>query len=180
MNPNLDLPTKLDLHQKYRRGEADGVRLDLSGAGLSGANLSGADLIRADLSGADLSGADLSGADLRGADLSGANLIRADLRGANLRGARYYNTVLGCTPRVFSGLYQYECWAAISDQGVPWVRMGCLWKSVADWDALAIQKSNLGEFPEDGSEKSACRVRAFKFTRTAALLLAEQFQQSHQ
>jgi len=56
----LSLKVVLEQHYKWRRGEKDGSRADLSGANLSGANLYGADLSRADLSRADLSGADLS------------------------------------------------------------------------------------------------------------------------
>ena len=62
----------LRLHGMWRRGEAGGVRADLSDADLRGANLRDAYLRDADLRGADLRGADLSDADLRGADLSGA------------------------------------------------------------------------------------------------------------
>ena len=87
-----------------------GVRLDLSGAGLArliemqAANLSNIDLTDADLSrarlwraqfsestmagarlpGASLNSSDLRKVDMRGADLTGARLIDADLRGADL------------------------------------------------------------------------------------------------
>ena len=77
----------LALHSKWRNGEPEGRRADLSGADLSGADLSGADLYGANLSGADLSGADLSGADLSGANLRSADLCGAYLYGANLRSA---------------------------------------------------------------------------------------------
>ena len=170
MDSKLDLVTIFDLHAKYLRNELGGVRANLTEANLTRANLTGANLRWANLTEANLSGADLTGANLRWANLSGANLS-----GVNLRWVKYYDVVLGVTPKVFSGLYQYECWAAIAEDGTPWVRMGCLWKSVAEWDAITIQKSNPDEFPEDGSEKSACRVRAFEFTRAAALILAEQF-----
>ena len=170
--------------------DADLIRADLSGADLGGANLiranlSSADLIRADLSGADLGGAnliraDLSGADLiranlSGADLGGANLIRANLRGANLSDANLGGNLKVSTMRVFSGLYEYQCWAIVSDAGVPWARMGCLLKSIADWDAIGIRTSNLGEFPDDGSRKSERRARAFGYTRAEALVLAAEF-----
>ena len=73
---------QLELHAKWKRGEDDGVRLDVSGA-----DLSGADLSDANLSGVKLSGANLSCAKLSGASLSGANLNWADLSGANLNSA---------------------------------------------------------------------------------------------
>ena len=83
----MNISEKIRLHEKWLRGDINGIRLNLSGADLSYANLSGADLRRANLSGADLSGADLSGADLSGADLSYANLSGADLSYADLSGA---------------------------------------------------------------------------------------------
>ena len=107
-------------------------------------NFSEANLSEADLSGADLSGANLSGADLSGADMSEANLSGADLSGAGKI----------VTMVVFSGLYNYQCWAVITDAGVPWVRMGCRFKPLTDWDSEGgIRTSNPGEFPDDGSEK---------------------------
>ena len=84
----------LELHGKWLRDEAGGVRANLReanlrgtnlyGTNLSGANLREADLRGAYLSGANLSEANLSGANLRGAYLSGANLSGADLSGADL------------------------------------------------------------------------------------------------
>ena len=78
MDPNINLPSILDLHTKWWRGECGGDRANLIDANLSSADLRGANLSSADLRGADLSSADLRGADLRGADLSGANLIDAN------------------------------------------------------------------------------------------------------
>ena len=54
----MNISEKIRLHEKWLRGDINGIRLNLSGADLSYANLSGADLRRANLSGADLSGAD--------------------------------------------------------------------------------------------------------------------------
>ena len=79
-----DLPTILDAHRKWLRGEDGGTR-----ANLSGANLSRADLLRANLSGADLYGADLSRANLSRANLSRANLWNANLSGADLTDAKW-------------------------------------------------------------------------------------------
>ena len=130
---------------------------------LYGANLRGADLSDADLYGADLYGADLRGADLYGADLRGADLRDAVLRGADLRGKKVHSL------RVFTGLYRYEVWAILFADGERWVRMGCLWKSLEEWERVGIRKSNLSEFPDDGSEKCEERVRAFEFAKDAAL-----------
>ena len=109
-----------------------------------------------------LSRANLSGADLSGANLSGADLSRAE--GEKMKIS---------TMRVFSGLYEYQCWAVVAEDGTPWVRMRCLWKSVEEWDRIGIRASNPDEFPDDGSEKCEERVRAFEFTRAEAVRMAE-------
>ena len=114
---------------------------------------------------------------LRAAVLS-AHGAHASLRGANLRGANLRDADLGDagkvkTFRLFSGLYQYACMAILAEDGTPWVRMGCRWQTVEDWDRIGIRTSNTREFPDDGSAKCEERVRAFDFTRAAALRLAE-------
>ena len=126
---------------------------------------------RANLYGANLSGADLSGADLSGANLSRADLSRANLSGANLSGVKIVAI------RVFSGLYEYQCQAVISVDGDAWIRMGCLWKSLEDWDSIGIRKSNISEFPDDGSEKSERRARAFDYVRAEVLVMADKFKE---
>ena len=158
------------LHQLWLSGDQTGRRADLCGANLCGANLRGADLRGADLSDANLRGADLCSADLSDANLRGANLNDANLRDANLRGAGKISTLM-----VFGGLYQYQCWAVVTVEGAPWVRMGCLFKSVDEWNTIGIRQSNTGEFPNDASEKCERRVRTFEFVKTEALLLAEKF-----
>jgi hypothetical protein len=47
--------------------------------------------------------------------------------------------------------------------------MGCLWKSLKNWEKIGIRKSNLSEYPDDGSEKCEERTAAFEFARAAAL-----------
>ena len=175
--------TSAALTIKAAVSDALAERDNLRGANLSGANLRGANLSGANLSGANLSGANLCGADLYGADLGDADLRDADLGGADLYGADLYGANLGgglviSTMRVLSGLYNYQCWAIVSDKGIPWVRMGCLLKTVADWDTIGIRKSNPGEFPDDGSRKSERRVRAFDFTCAEAMILAAEFKGS--
>jgi uncharacterized protein YjbI with pentapeptide repeats len=147
---------------------ADLSSANMSSANLRGANLRGANLYSANLSGADLSGADLYGANLRGANLSGANLYGANLRGANLSGANLSGKKLSSV-RVFTGLYAYQVWAVLFEDGSRWVRMGCLWKSFENWEAIGIRKSNLSEFPDDGSDKCEERVAAFEFAKAAVL-----------
>jgi len=153
-----------DLSGANLRG-ADLSGADLRGANLSGANLRDANLRDADLRDADLRGANLSGANLRGANLRDANLRDADLRGADLRDAEIQAL------RVFTGLYSYQVWAVLFEDGSRWVRMGCLFKSLDDWEKIGIRKSNASEFPDDGSERCEERVRAFEFAKDAALRL---------
>jgi uncharacterized protein YjbI with pentapeptide repeats len=176
-----DLKATLDAHKMWildQKGgsRADLRRADLRRADLRRADLRGADLRRADLSWADLRRADLSWADLLGADLLGADLRGADLRGADLRGADLGGADLKIhSLEVFADLYSYVCYAFVTEDGVPWVRMGCLWHTLAEWDQIGIRASNVNEFPDDGSEKCERRVRAFEFARAAALAQVEKF-----
>jgi hypothetical protein len=145
-------------------------------ANLDGANLNGASLYRANLNGVSLNSASLNGANLDGASLNGANLNRASLYCANLNGANLDGALIDGKPivtlRVFSGLYSsYTVQAVLFRDGSRWVRMGCLWKSLDEWEAVGIRKSNLHQFPDDGSDRCEERVAAFEFAKTAALRL---------
>jgi len=166
-----------DLSGAYLSG-ADLSGAYLSGANLYEANLSGADLRGAYLSDANLSGAYLRGADLRGANLSGADLSDADLRDANLSCADLRDTNLSganlrrkkiAQLRVFSGLYAYLVYAILFEDGTRMVRMGCLWKTLEEWESIGIRRSNLSQFPDDGSERCEERVAAFEFAKAAVL-----------
>ena len=117
-------------------------------------------------------GAVLRGADLSGADLSGAYLSGADLSCAVLRGAEGNKKKIA-TMRVFTGIYAYQVWAVLFEDGSRWVRMGCLFKSLDEWEEIGIRKSNLSQYPDDGSEKCEQRVRAFEYAKQEALLLAK-------
>ena len=134
-----------------------------SDAVLRGAVLRDAVLSGAVLRGAVLRDAVLSGADLRGADLSGAVLSGADLRDAVLRGKKLSDM------RVFTGLYAYQVWAVLFQDGSRWVRMGCYFKSLEEWEQIGVRKSNLAEYPDDGSERSEERAAAFEFAKAAVL-----------
>ena len=74
----------IENHKKWRDGEEDGIRADLSYVDLSYVDLSYVDLSYANLRGANLRGANLSHADLSHANPHGANLSGANLYGANL------------------------------------------------------------------------------------------------
>ena len=72
--------------------------------------------------------------------------------------------------RGFKGLYRYNVWAVLFEDGSRWVRMGCLFKSLEDWEAEGgIRASNISEFPDDGSSASEDRIAAFEFAKAAAL-----------
>jgi len=145
---------------------------NLYGANLSCADLSHANLSNVNLSGANLSGANLSDANLSGANLSYANLFYAKLSGANLYGADLYGKKIH-SMRIFSGLYKYTVHAVLFIDGSRWVRMGCLFKSLEEWEKIGIRDSNPSEFPNDGSEKCEERVAVFEFATAAALSMKD-------
>jgi hypothetical protein len=146
---------------------ARAAKASLDGASLNGAILNGASLDGASLDGASLNRASLDGASLNRASLDGANLNRAILDGALIDGKPIV------TLRVFSGLYSYTVQAVLFRDGSRWVRMGCLWKSLDEWEAIGIRKSNPSQFPDDGSDRCEKRVAAFEFAKAAALRLKE-------
>jgi uncharacterized protein YjbI with pentapeptide repeats len=121
---------------------------------------------KADLREADLRGADLRGADLYGAYLRGANLRGADLRGADLDGISRVEKMM-----VFSGLYDYVVYAVLKQDGTRWIRMGCLWKTIEDWECIGIHNTNPSQFPIDGTFKSEQRLRAYQFAKATVLAL---------
>ena len=96
---------------------------------------------------------------------SGVNLCGANLCGANLRGKKVKHL------QVFSGLYRYQIMAILTTDGQRHVKMGCLFYSLEEWEKIGILKSNLLEFPNDGSRKSLDRAEAFEFAKNAALKL---------
>ena len=155
---------------KILEGSKNGIRANLQDADLQGANLWGANL----------QGANLWGANLRGAYLRGANLRGAYLQDTNLRGANLWKDLKVSDFCIVTGRYPYVSLAIISDSGIPWVRMGCLWKTVAEWDSIGIKQSNIWGFPDDGSEKSEERVFLFEFARAMALRMAAKFTRESQ
>ena len=153
---------------------------NLSGSDLRGSNLSDSDLRGCNLSGSDLRGSNLSDSNLSDSDLSGCNLSYSDLSGSNLRGS----DLSGCNLcgvgkikaiRVMTGLYRYVIFAIVAEDGEPWVRMGCQWRSVTEWDRITIRDSRTREFPNDGSTRSEQRARAFEFARGEAIEMAKEF-----
>ena len=131
---------------------------------VTAARRASANLSSADLSYADLSYADLFSADLYHADLSYAYLSSAKLKGALIDG----KPIINLRQISYSG-YAYGVQAVLFEDGSRWVRMGCLWKSLAEWEEIGIRSSNPSEFPDDGSVASEERVAAFEFAKAAAL-----------
>ena len=125
-------------------------------------------LLRADTNGADVEiiGHQWVGwksGNFRGGDFRGGDFRGGDFWGGSVEG----NAALKL--RAHIGLYPYQVTAALLADGSRWVQMGCLWKSLEDWEKIGIRKSNESEFPDDGSEKCEERVAAFEFAKAAAL-----------
>lgn len=83
--------------------------------------------------------------------------------GANVKG----NAALKV--RAYTNLYPYQVIAALLSDGTRWIQMGCVWKSLDEWERIGIRKSNLSEFPDDGSEGREECVAAFEFAKAAVL-----------
>jgi hypothetical protein len=113
--------------------------------------------------------------------VTAAVAAKKSLYGANLRGADLGDAYLGdaenkskvYSMRVLYGLYKYQIWAVLFEDGSRWVRMGCLFYSLERWDEIGIRQSNIGEYPEDGSDRSEERVAAFEFAKAAVLRLKQ-------
>ena len=135
--------------KRYTPDKIQTVLAEHKNVGGSGANLYGADLSGANLYGADLSGANLEGADLSGANLSGANLFGADLFGVRIKKAM-----------AFTGLYAYLAMPVIAEDGTEYVRLGCHFRKVSEWEENFWNNSR--EFPDDGSAKSQERLMAYQ------------------
>ena len=78
------------------------------------------------------------------------------------------------TGRNYNNLYEYVVGAFLFADGSRWVRMGCLFKSLEEWEKIGIRNSNMLEFPNDGSDKCEERVAAFEFAKASALRMAAQ------
>ena len=131
---------------------------------VTAARSASANLSSADLSYANLSSAKLSSAELSSAYLSYAYLFYAKLKGALIDG----KPIINLRQISYSG-YAYGVQAVLFEDGSRWMRMGRLWKSLAEWEEIGIRSSNPSEFPDDGSVASEERVAAFEFAKAAAL-----------
>ena len=89
--------------------------------------------------------------------------------GADLRSVRIKSL------QVFTGLYEYQVWAVVAEDGNPWVRMGCQFRPLFEWDEIGgIRNSCSIEFPNDGSPRCERRARAFEYAKTEALEMAKE------
>ena len=76
--------------------------------------------------------------------------------------------------------YRWQIQAVLFQDGSRWVRMGCLFKSLEDWEKCGgIRKSNLLAYPDDGSERSEERAAAFEFAKAAVLRMKLSENEAH-
>ena len=104
------------------------------------------------------------------ASLDGASLVGASLDGASLVGASLVGKKILSLRVISYSAYRWQIQAVLFQDGSRWVRMGCLFKSLEDWEKVGgIRKSNLLAYPDDGSERSEERAAAFEFAKAAVL-----------
>ena len=124
-----------------------------------------------DFRGGNFLGGDFLGGNFLGGDFLG-KFLGGDFLGGNFRGDFLGGKVKGNAAlklRAYKNLYSHQVTAALLSDGTRWIQMGCLWKSLEEWDKIGIRKSNLLSYPDDGSERSEERVAAFEFAKAAAL-----------
>ena len=136
---------------------------DFRGGNFLGGDFRGGNFRGGDFRGGDFRGGNFRGGNFLGGNFLGGNFLCGDFRGGKVKG----NKVLKL--RAHRGLYPYQVTAALLEDGRRFVQMGCLWKSLEEWEKVGIRKSNPEEFPDDGSERCEERVAAFEFARAAAL-----------
>jgi hypothetical protein len=61
---------------------------------------------------------------------------------------------------VFTGLYSYLVMPVIAEDGTEYVRMGCYFRKVSEWEADFW--NNPSEFPNDGNMQSKLRWMAYQ------------------
>jgi len=116
-----------------------------------------------------VSGGKVSGGTVSGCTVSYCTVSACTVSGGKVSGGKVRDQPF-ITLKGYSGLYLYNVWAVLFKDGSRWVRMGCLFKSLGQWDAEGgIRNSNLSQFPNDGSDKCEERVAAFEFAKAAAL-----------
>ena len=127
---------------------------NLRGSNLRGSNLSYSDLSYSNLRGSNLRDSNLSGSDLSDSDLSGSNLSDSNLSDSNLNGVKIKKST------VFTGLYKYIVMPVIAIDGAEYIRMGCFFRTVAEWQGNFW--NNPQEFPNNGDMPSKLRWMAYQ------------------
>jgi len=128
----------------------------------------GGDFLGGNFLGGNFRGGDFWGGDFRGGNFLGGNFRGGDFRGGNFLGGNVKG-IAAQNLRAHTGLYLYQVSAFIATDGRRFVQMGCLLKTIEQWDEIGIRESNPSEFPNDGSEKCEERVAAFEFAKAAVL-----------
>ena len=125
-----------------------------------------------------VSGCMVSGCMVSDCKVSGCTVSSGTVSGGTVSGG----TVSQCTVSLgeilnkpvsqikgYAGLYAFNVWSVLMADGSRWVRMGCLFKSLEEWEKIGIRNSNPSSFPDDRSDRSEDRVAAFEFAKAAAL-----------
>ena len=94
-----------------------------------------------------------------------SNMRGADLCGANLCGEKIK------TGQVINGAYKYTIIIMLTVDNKRIVKMGCLNKTLEEWESIGIRNSNLSEFPDDKSFASEQRAIAFEYAKSVCILL---------
>ena len=136
---------------------------DFLGGNFRGGNFLGGNFLGGNFRGGDFRGGEFRGGNFRGGNFWGGNFRGGNFRGGNVRGLAAEKL------RAYVGLYPYQVSSFLTTDGKRYVQMGCLLKTLEEWEQIGIRNSNPSEFPDDGSEKCEERVAAFEFARAAAL-----------
>ena len=145
----------------------------VSGGKVSGGTVSDCKVSGGTVSYCKVSDCTVSGGTVSDCTVSGGKVSDCTVSGGTVSGGKVSYCTVSENPlaflKGFAGLYKYNVWSVLFADGSRWVRMGCLFKSLEDWDKIGIRKSNLSEFPDDGSDRSEERAAAFEFAKAAAL-----------
>jgi hypothetical protein len=160
-----ELAVILSEHAKWTADSATGKRAEIREYEITNESLPGGVVLRdCTVSDCTVSDCTVSGGKVSGGTVSDCTVSDCKVSGGKVSDQPFI------TLKGYSGLYLYNVWAVLFKDGSRWVRMGCLFKSLGQWDAEGgIRNSNLSEFPNDGSDKCEERVAAFKFAKAAAL-----------
>jgi len=180
--------SNIDLSRAYLyRANMQGANLsntNLTGSDISFANFKGAylystnlrevyasctdfreaHLIDVDMTNGDFTEANFTRAEVLNVEMKGSTITNADFRHAVMHNSSfsgaYIKEVRIKKAMFFTGLYKYGAMAVIEENGTKWVRLGCHFRTVVDWEHHFW--NNDVEFPDDGSQESKLRLFAFE------------------